>query len=68
MLVVDYRGGEPLDRLIREPMEIGQFLRVSVALSGVVGQLHGRGVIHKVVSRILCKRLSCLAAVKPPVP
>ena len=47
MLVVDYTGGEPLDRLIREPMEIGQFLRVSVALSGAVGQLHGRGVIHK---------------------
>jgi serine/threonine protein kinase len=47
MLVVDYTGGEPLDRLVREPMEIGQFLRLSVALSGAVGQLHGRGVIHK---------------------
>jgi len=47
MLVVDYTGGEPLDRLIREPMEIGQFLRLSVALSEAVGQLHGRGVIHK---------------------
>ena len=47
MLVVDYAGGEPLDRLIREPMEIGQFLRVSVALSGAIGQLHGRGLIHK---------------------
>ena len=47
MLVVDYTGGEPLDRLIREPMEIGQFLRVSVALSGALGQLHGRGLIHK---------------------
>src|SRR5207249_1828933 len=46
MLVVDYTGGEPLDRLIREPMEIGQFLRLSVALTGAVGQLHGRGVIH----------------------
>src|SRR3984885_13729578 len=47
MLVVDYRGGEPLDRLVREPMEIGRFLRLSVALSGAVGQLHGRGLIHK---------------------
>ena len=47
MLVVDYTGGEPLDRLIGEPMEIGQFLRLSVALSVAVGQLHGRGVIHK---------------------
>lgn len=26
MLVVDYAGGEPLDRLVRQPMEIGQFL------------------------------------------
>jgi serine/threonine protein kinase len=47
MLVVDYTGGEPLDRLVREPMEIGQFLRFSVALSGAVGQMHGRGLIHK---------------------
>ncbi|HLJ49730.1 MAG TPA: sigma 54-interacting transcriptional regulator [Bryobacteraceae bacterium] len=47
MLVVDYTGGEPLDRLIREPMEIGEFLRLSVALSDAVGQLHGRGLIHK---------------------
>lgn len=47
MLVVNYTGGEPLDRLVRQPMEIGQFLRVSVALSGAVGKLHGRGLIHK---------------------
>ena len=47
MLVVDYAGGEPLERLVRQPMEIGQFLRLSVALSGAIGQLHGRGLIHK---------------------
>ena len=47
MLVVEYAGGEPLDRLIRQPMEIGQFLRLAVALSGALGQLHGRGLIHK---------------------
>jgi PAS domain S-box-containing protein len=47
MLVVDYTGGEPLDRLVRQPMEIGQFLRLAVPLSRAVGQLHGRGVIHK---------------------
>jgi hypothetical protein len=47
MLVVNYTGGEPLDRLVRQPMEIGQFLRLSVALSGAIGQLHGLGLIHK---------------------
>ncbi len=47
ILVVDYSGGEPLDRLIHKPMEIGRFLRFAVALSGAVRQLHGRGLIHK---------------------
>ena len=31
MLVVDYAGGEPLDRLVGQPMEIGRFLRLAVA-------------------------------------
>jgi PAS domain S-box-containing protein len=47
MLVVDYTGGEPLDRLVQRPMDIGQFLRVAVALTNAVGQLHGQGLIHK---------------------
>src|SRR5579863_2124954 len=47
MLVVDYTGGEPLDQLVRQPMDIGNFLRLAISLSGAVGQLHGRGVIHK---------------------
>src|SRR5580698_8479240 len=47
LLFVDYAGGEPLDRFVREPMEVGQFLRLAAALSGAVGQLHGRGLIHK---------------------
>jgi PAS domain S-box-containing protein len=47
MLVVEYAGGEPLNRLIREPIEMGRFLRVGVELSAALGQLHGRGLIHK---------------------
>ncbi|HEX3106741.1 MAG TPA: sigma 54-interacting transcriptional regulator [Terriglobales bacterium] len=47
MLLVNYTGGEPLDRLLLQPMEIGRFLRLSAALSSAVGQLHGRGLIHK---------------------
>jgi serine/threonine protein kinase len=47
MLVVEYTGGEPLDRLTSKPMEIGRFLRLAVSLTAALGQLHGRGLIHK---------------------
>jgi len=47
LLLVDYAGGEPLDRVIREPMEVEQFLRLAAALSRAIGQMHGRGLIHK---------------------
>jgi len=47
MLVVDYIGGEPLDRLMGQPMEIGRFLRLAVAQSAALGRLHGQGLIHK---------------------
>ena len=47
MLIVEYTAGEPLDRLIREPMETGRFLRLGVALAAALGRLHGRGLIHK---------------------
>jgi hypothetical protein len=47
MLVVNYTGGEPLDRLVRRPMKIGQFLPLSVAMSGAIGQLHALGLILK---------------------
>jgi PAS domain S-box-containing protein len=47
VLVLEDPGGEPLDRLIREPMKIGQFLRTAAALAAALGRLHGRGLIHK---------------------
>ena len=46
-LVVEYAGGEPLDRLTRKPMEIGRFLSLAVSLTAALGKLHGRGLIHK---------------------
>jgi PAS domain S-box-containing protein len=46
-LVVEYAGGEPLDRIIRQPMETGRFLRLALALCIALGRLHGRGLIHK---------------------
>ena len=36
-----------ITRHLRQRMEIGQFLRLFVALSGAIGQLHGLGLIHK---------------------
>jgi serine/threonine protein kinase len=47
ILVVEYTGGEPLDRLIGQPMEIGRFLRLGLALSTALRQFHGAGLIHK---------------------
>jgi serine/threonine protein kinase len=47
MLLVEYSGGERLDRLIRSPMEVGLFLQLAVALSAALKRLHGRGLIHK---------------------
>jgi serine/threonine protein kinase len=47
LLMVEYSGGDPLARLIGQPMEIGLFLRLAVALSAALGHLHGRGLIHK---------------------
>src|SRR5580693_6896901 len=47
MLVLEYPGGEPLDRHIGPPMEVGRFLRIAVAISAALGQLHERGLVHK---------------------
>ena len=47
MLVVEYAGGEPLDRLTGKPMEMGRFLPLAVSLAAAIGRLHARGLIHK---------------------
>jgi PAS domain S-box-containing protein len=47
MLLVEYNGGEPLDRLTGQPMETERFLRVAIALTVALGRLHGRGLVHK---------------------
>src|SRR6266550_443489 len=46
-VVLEVPGGETLDRLIRGPMEMGQFLRLAVALAGTLSRFHERGLIHK---------------------
>src|SRR5258708_7343384 len=47
VLVLEDSGGEPLDLLLETGLELGQFLRVGIALCAAVRQLHGRGLIHK---------------------
>ena len=46
-LLLDDPGGEPLDLLLQEPMELGQLLRFAIGLSAALVQLHARGLIHK---------------------
>ena len=47
VLLLEDPGGEPLDRLLGQPMEIGRFLRFAIGLSAALRQLHERGLIHK---------------------
>ncbi len=46
LLLVD-PGGEPLDRFLGQPMEMGKFLRFAAGLSAALRQVHERGLIHK---------------------
>src|SRR6185312_12165158 len=47
VLVLDDLGGEPLDRLLGMPMEVGRFLRLAIAVTSALGKLHQRGLVHK---------------------
>jgi PAS domain S-box-containing protein len=47
MLVLTSPGGEPLERLIGPPMEVGSFLRLAIAISAALGRVHERGLVHK---------------------
>ena len=47
ILVLADPGGEPLDRLLGRPLEVGQFLRLAVPLATAIGRMHARGLIHK---------------------
>jgi predicted ATPase/signal transduction histidine kinase len=47
MLVFEDPGGEPLDRLLGEPLKISEFLRIAIAVAGALRRVHERGLIHK---------------------
>jgi serine/threonine protein kinase len=47
MLVLEDRGGEPLERLLGAPLEVAAFLRIAIPLATALGHVHARGLIHK---------------------
>jgi PAS domain S-box-containing protein len=47
MLMLENPASAPLDRLLGEPMQLGRFLRLAIAIAGALTQLHRRGLIHK---------------------
>ncbi|MBV9563769.1 MAG: serine/threonine protein kinase, partial [Bradyrhizobium sp.] len=47
VLVLDDVGGEPLDRLLGAPMEVGRFLHLGSAVAEALGKLHQCGLVHK---------------------
>lgn len=46
-LVMEDFGGEPLERMLGAPMEIGTFLRIAVQIVSAVADIHERHVVHK---------------------
>jgi serine/threonine protein kinase len=40
-------GGDPLDRVLRGPLQVTEFLRIAIPLAGAVRMMHERGLIHK---------------------
>ena len=46
-LVLDDPGGQPLDLLIGEALEVERFLRLALAIAAALGEAHQRGLIHK---------------------
>jgi len=46
-LFVEFSGGIPLHRLIRQPMQLEQVLRLAAPMASALGRLHARGLVHK---------------------
>ena len=51
MLVLEDAGGEPLDRQLGAPMEVGRFLCLAIAIVEGLGKVHQHGLVHKASSR-----------------
>jgi PAS domain S-box-containing protein len=49
-LLFEDPGGEPLERLLGKPMDVGRFLRFSIGIAATIGKVHQRGLVHKDVN------------------
>jgi PAS domain S-box-containing protein len=47
MLVLDDDGGDPLVRLLGQPLDLARCLRIAANLARAIGHVHERGLIHK---------------------
>ena len=47
VLVLKDPGGEPLERLLGRPTDVGSFLPIAIGIAAALGQLHRRGLVHK---------------------
>jgi predicted ATPase len=47
MLVLEDPGGDPLERLLGAPMEVGSFLRLAIRITAALGKVHQHGFVHK---------------------
>jgi PAS domain S-box-containing protein len=47
MLVLEDPGGEPLERLLRAPIEVRSFLRLAIDITAALAKVHRRGLVHK---------------------
>src|SRR5262249_36060415 len=47
VLVLEDPGSQPIEQLLGVPMEPGRFLRLAIAVTAALAQLHRRGLIHK---------------------
>ena len=52
LLVLEDRGGEPLDRLLGAPMKVGRFLWIAINVAVALEKLHQRGLVHKDIKPI----------------
>ncbi|MBV8641947.1 MAG: protein kinase, partial [Verrucomicrobia bacterium] len=47
VLVLEDPGGEPLDVVLRRPLELRQTLRLAIGVAGALAKVHAAGLIHK---------------------